>query len=110
MTANGEAQEVADSKATIPVKQQIIWRNVVLLTVIHLLALYAVAVILPRLELITLTWRKCQLPVTYLHKYLNVRLLTLSTGLEGGSKPATLFSCQLFTILGGSLVMERDRR
>jgi len=39
MTTNVAAEEVTESNATTPVKQQIIWLNVVLLTVMHLLAL-----------------------------------------------------------------------
>ena len=57
MTTNVAAEEVTESKAATAVKQQIIWRNVVLLTVIHLLALYA-AVVLPRVKLITFIWRR----------------------------------------------------
>ena len=56
MTTNVAAEEVPDSKATTPVKQQIIWSNVVLLTVIHLLTLYAVVVVMPRVRLITFLW------------------------------------------------------
>jgi xanthine/uracil permease len=71
MTANGKAEGVPESKVATPVKQRIIWRNVALLTFIHLLALYAAAVIIPRLKLITIIWRKCRLSVAHLHKYLS---------------------------------------
>ena len=64
MTTNVAAEEVPDSKAATPVKQQIIWRNVVLLTVIHLVALYAVVVVLPRMRVINIIWRKCRLVFT----------------------------------------------
>ena len=58
MTTNVAAEEVTESKAATAVKQQIIWRNVVLLTVIHLLALYAAVVVVPRAKLITFIWRR----------------------------------------------------
>jgi xanthine/uracil permease len=61
MTTKVAAEEVPDSKAVTPVKQQIIWRNVVLLTVIHLLAVYAAVVIVPRVKLITFIWRRWRL-------------------------------------------------
>ena len=58
MTTNVAAEEVTESKAPTAVKQQIIWRNVVQLTVIHLLALYAAVAVLPRMKLITFIWRR----------------------------------------------------
>ena len=58
MTTNVAAEEVTESKAATAVKQQLIWRNVVQLTVIHLLALYAAVVVLPRMKLITFIWRR----------------------------------------------------
>ena len=58
MTTNVAVEEVTESKAATAVKQQIIWRNAVLLTVIHLLALYAAVVVLPRAKLITLIWSR----------------------------------------------------
>ena len=71
MTTNVAAEEVPDSKATTPVKQQIIWSNVVLLTVIHLLTLYAFVVVLPRIRMITIIWRRWRL-VFLLHTYTNI--------------------------------------
>jgi len=68
MTTNLAAEEVPDSKAAIPVKQQTIWRNVVLLTVIHLLALYTAVFKLPRVRISTLIWRTWRL-VFLLHTY-----------------------------------------
>jgi len=61
MTTNVAAEEVPESKAATPVKQQIIWSNVVLLTVIHLLALYAAFAVVPRLKLITSIWCRWRL-------------------------------------------------
>ena len=63
MTTNVAAEEVPESKAATPVKQQIIWRNVVLLTVIHLLGLYA-AFVVPRSTMIGFIWRKWRLAFT----------------------------------------------
>ena len=57
MTTNVAAEEVTESNATTPVKQQIIWLNVVLLTVMHLLALYAPLVV-PGTKPITFIWRR----------------------------------------------------
>ena len=51
-----ETEEVPESKAGTPVKQQIKWRNVVLLTVIHLMALYAAVDVVPRSKLKTILW------------------------------------------------------
>ena len=58
MTTNVAAEDVPESKAATPEKQQIIWRNVVLLTVIHLPALYAAFAVVPRIKLITFIWRR----------------------------------------------------
>jgi len=58
MTTNVAAEEVTDRKAATPVKQQIIWRKAVLLTVTHLLALYAAVAVVPRVKLITFIWRR----------------------------------------------------
>jgi len=63
MTTKVAAEEVPESNAATPEKQQIIWRNVVLLTVIHLLALYAAFAVLPRLKLITITWGRWRLVI-----------------------------------------------
>jgi hypothetical protein len=71
MTTNLAAEEVSDSKATIPVKQRIIWRNVVLLTVTHLLALYTAVFELPRMRLISFIWRTWRL-VFLLHTYTSI--------------------------------------
>ncbi|PNF16818.1 hypothetical protein B7P43_G19111, partial [Cryptotermes secundus] len=50
MAANGEADTAT------PAKQQMKWNNVILLTVIHLLALYSLLVVVPRAKLITVLW------------------------------------------------------
>jgi len=61
MTTTVAAEEVPESKAATPVNQQIIWRNVVLLTVVHLLALYAVVIVIPRMKLIAFICRRWRL-------------------------------------------------
>jgi xanthine/uracil permease len=71
METHVAAEEVTESKAATPVNQQIVWRNVVLLTVIHLLALYSAVAVVPRLRLITFTWRRWRL-VFLLHTYTTV--------------------------------------
>ena len=71
MTTNVAAEEVPESKAATPVKQQIIWRNVVLLTFIHLLALYTAVVLVPRMRMITYIWRRWRL-VFLLHTYTSI--------------------------------------
>ena len=63
MTTNVAAEDVPESKAANPVKQQIIWRNVVLLTVIHLLALYAAFAVVPRMKLVTFIWSRWRLVI-----------------------------------------------
>ena len=68
MTTNVEAEELPESKG---VTLQIKWRNVVLLTVIHLIALYAAADVVPRLRLNTFVWRRWR-PVCLLHTYTSV--------------------------------------
>ncbi|XP_023714739.2 stearoyl-CoA desaturase 5-like, partial [Cryptotermes secundus] len=50
MVANGEADTAT------PAKQQMKWNNVILLTVIHLLALYSLLVVVPRAKLLTVLW------------------------------------------------------
>ena len=65
------AEEVPESKAATPVNQQIIWRNVVLLTVVHLVALYAAVTVIPRVKLITFSWRRWR-PVFLLHTYTSI--------------------------------------
>jgi xanthine/uracil permease len=71
MTITVAAEEVPESKAASPVNQQIIWRNVVLLTVVHLLALYAAVTVVPRVKLITLSWRRWRL-LFLLHTYTSI--------------------------------------
>ena len=71
MMTNLAAEEVPESKASTPVNQQIIWRNVVLLTVIHLLALYAAVTVVPRVKLITFIWRRWRL-LFLLHTYTSI--------------------------------------
>ena len=71
MTTNVEAEVAPESKVTPRLKQQIKWSYVVLLTVIHLMALYAVAVVGPRLRLITLIWCRWR-PVCLLHTYTSI--------------------------------------
>jgi hypothetical protein len=58
MAENGKAETAAQSGVATPVKRQIIWGNVFELTVIHLLALYGALVVLPRVQLATIVWRK----------------------------------------------------
>jgi hypothetical protein len=71
MTTNVAAEEFPESKTATPVKQQIVWRNVVQLTVIHLLALYAAVVVLPRMSVITFIWSRWRL-VFLLHAYTSI--------------------------------------
>jgi hypothetical protein len=71
MTTNVAAEEFPESKAANPVKQQIIWRNVVLLTAIHLLALYATVAVIPRVRLFTFIWCRWRL-VFLLHTYTSI--------------------------------------
>jgi xanthine/uracil permease len=71
MTTNVAAEEVPESKAATPMYQQIIWRNVVLLTFIHLVALYAAVTVVPRLRLITFSWRRWRM-VFLLHTYTSI--------------------------------------
>jgi len=71
MTTNVAAEEVPESKTATPEKQQIIWRNVVLLTVIHLLALYAAFAVVPRMKLVTFIWSRWRL-VILLRTYTSV--------------------------------------
>jgi hypothetical protein len=80
MTTNMETEKFPESKAVaIPVKQPIIWRNVVLLTVIHLATLYATVDVVPRCRIITFVWRKwgSGLSVTHLHMYLRIPVKAL---------------------------------
>jgi hypothetical protein len=65
MTTKVEQEEVAESKTATVVKQQIKWRNVVLLTVVHLLALYAVVFEIRREKLMTSIWCRYRLSVRY---------------------------------------------
>jgi xanthine/uracil permease len=58
MTATQGAEKDLESKAATPQKQQVIWRNVILLTLIHLVALYGAIVIIPRINPITWIWSK----------------------------------------------------
>jgi hypothetical protein len=71
MTTNVAAEGSPESKAATPVKQQIIWRNVVLLTFIHLVLFYTGFVLLPRMRLITFIWRRWRL-VFLLHTYTSI--------------------------------------
>ena len=71
MTTNVAAEEVPESKAATPVNQQIIWRNVVLLTFAHLLALYAAVTVIPRVKLSTFSWCRWRL-VFLLHTYTSI--------------------------------------
>jgi hypothetical protein len=64
-------EEVPESKTAILVKQRIKWRNVVLLTVIHLLALYAAVAVIPRVKLMTFIWGRYRL-VCPLHTYTGI--------------------------------------
>ena len=66
-----ETEELSESKAATSVKLQIKWSNVVLLTVIHLMALYAAAVVLPRVRLLTFTWSRWR-PVCLLHTFTSI--------------------------------------
>ena len=56
MTTNVEAEVAPESKATTPLKQQIKWSYVVLLTVIHLMAIYAAVDVVTSSKLSTLLW------------------------------------------------------
>jgi len=71
MTTNVAAEEVPESKAAIPMNQQILWRNVVLLTVAHLLALYAAVTVMPLMKLSTFICRRWRL-VFLLHTYTSI--------------------------------------
>ena len=71
MTTNVEAEEIPESKATTPVRQQIMWPTAVVLTVLHLIALYAAAVVIPRVRLITFIWCRWRL-VCLLHTYTSI--------------------------------------
>jgi hypothetical protein len=55
MAAKGEAETAT------PAKWQIKWSNVILLTVIHLLAIYGFIVVVPRIKLATFIWSKWHL-------------------------------------------------
>ena len=65
-----ETEELSEIKATTFVKLQIKWSNVVLLTVIHLMALYAAVVVAPRITLNTFVWCRWRL-IYLLHTYTN---------------------------------------
>ena len=71
MTTNVAAEKAPESKAATPVKQQILWHNVVLLTVVNLLGLYAAVTVMPRVTLITFSWRRWRL-VFVLHIYISI--------------------------------------
>jgi hypothetical protein len=56
-----EVEEIPGSKTATPVKQRIKWGNVVLLTIIHMVALYATVVVMPRVKLETFIWGRYRL-------------------------------------------------
>jgi hypothetical protein len=58
MTANGQAETVVEGDVATPKKRHMKWGNVILLTVIHLLAMYGILVVLPRAKLASTVWRK----------------------------------------------------
>ena len=85
MTTNVAAEEVPESKAATPVKRQIVWHNLVLLTVIHLMALYTAVFLAPRAGLFDYIWRKFRLSclfVSHLHKHLSIPLVALRTDFQ----------------------------
>jgi hypothetical protein len=65
MKTKVEQEEVTESKTANLVKQQIKWINVVLLTALYLIALYALVFVLHRLKLMTLIWGRYRLSVRY---------------------------------------------
>ena len=66
-----ETEEFPEIKAAPSVKEQIKWFNVALLTVIHLMTLYAGAVVVPRVGLITFIWCRWRL-IYLLHTYTSI--------------------------------------
>ena len=66
-----EYRNKKSTRTNTSVKQQIKWSNVVLLTVIHLMALYAAAVVVPRRRLFTFAWSRGRL-VCLLHTYKSI--------------------------------------
>jgi hypothetical protein len=65
MTTKVEQEEVYGSKTATVVKQRIKWNNVVVLTVVHLVAIYSTVFVLPRMSLVTFLWRRYRLSVLY---------------------------------------------
>jgi hypothetical protein len=58
MAADGEAEKATQVEVTTPAKRQIKWGNVIVLTVIHLLAAYGFLAVIPRSKLASLIWSK----------------------------------------------------
>jgi hypothetical protein len=56
MTEKGKVKTVAESEDETPVKQPIVWHNVILLTLIHLLGLYSIFAVSAQLQ--TVYWSK----------------------------------------------------
>lgn len=56
MAANGEAETVDEAEVATPTKRQIKWGNVIVLTVIHLLAMYGILLVLPRAKMASSVW------------------------------------------------------
>jgi hypothetical protein len=65
MSTKVEQEEVAESKTANLVKRQIKWLNVVVLTVAHLIGLYALVFVSHRLKLKTLIWGRYRLSLRY---------------------------------------------
>jgi len=58
MATDGQTEIVAENKVATPVKQHILWYNVLTLTTIHVLALCSVFVVIPHTKWLTLPWGK----------------------------------------------------
>jgi hypothetical protein len=96
MMTKVEQEEVSGGKTATVVNKRIKFSNVVLLTVIHLVAIYTIVFVFPRLSLATLIWCRYRLSsVTHLQKYLSIHFKKL----KGNRKQQQLCGDVLLSVI-----------